>query len=451
MSKDKKYNNNLFIMTEDYINNRINNRNNFNINDLFDKNFLMDRDFNKKIKFVNEKNHGEITGEFIDDNEIDRLMYKTQHKLKKDNNKLRNDFDIFDKDTNFNVSYNESNLNFQSYDTFGGNKILKRNEKTLETLIDEFSLHVFNLLKSKTKNTTIIFSPFNLVSCLACLMTLSKQNHIYKEISTIFNNIDINNILDYLSKYVESNSINYFLVPEFYQLNLQLVDYLDRFCRIQKIDISDKYSTMYFNNIIKEMTKKNISQILTKDKLSNSLMSLNCFYYKTKWKTFSPRIIKDKFNGKITDFMMDTNCLCHYSEYNGSRLLELELEKNKFIGFLIGDKQYLNLLIENLDECSGDLRIPIFTVRSKYNMDKILSFLGLDLFSHYDFEKLTNKIKLGSVIQEIKLTVKPSNCKGIKNISNKIIFNLNNTFTCYLRKEKTFYLLSEISTFYKKK
>lgn len=415
---------------------------------------------NNPNKFNDNDKIGEITGGTINCDEGEQKMpMRSQEDLyaftRKEKVNPYLDFDLYDKkNEEFNVNYNDP------YQEYGSNfsdikqehRIINNNnnnDNDLVSYINNFGLHVFKSIKKRAIQPCL-YSPTNILNFLISLLIGSSGN-IHEEIETIIPNKNPSEILRFLETIKTTDEINIMYLPSKYPLNPTYVSMISKICDVSSININDPNINKKINNALSHYTRKNMKNCVTHNKISNSILSVNYMMFHTKWLNFDCEYKTIKINGKIKKFVVGKHTTQRFfSPDMYTRVVELDLEDGCSIGFYEGD---INLLEENIKNLKKEvfekLALPCISTKTeyctKYNINPILKAIGLDIFNDNEFKNITPKnIKLGNIIQQNMLNIKPSKCEKIKSIGKGLTVIFDKPLICYIKKRDVIVMLCEI-------
>lgn len=394
-------------------------------------------------------NIGEITGRYLDYDDSDKGMpmrsYEDMMMFGKNNTVNPHlDFDLFDKKrdiskVNYYDPFVSGSSNFS--DINSDTRIITKNSlnKDITESLNYFAVVSYKSLKKRVSNK-ICFSPSNLLNFLVCLM-VGSSDEFYKDIGTVFGNRQASDVIRFLETVKSRHDINMMLFPQNRPLNPAYSSLVSKLCIIDNMNINNEKTYKKINTLISKLTRGEINSLVTADKITDTILSVNAFTYTTVWKNFPCKI--KKIQSKTC--MVSEYTMQRFFSSGNTSLVELDLVDGCSIGFFKGDIDDLLFSMENLDYVNFiELCIPVITRHSKYNFNSVVQALGLDIFDDYDFRDISPvETRLGNIVQETRIEVKPSRSEHIRSVGKGIRYRFLGRGLCYLKKNNTIISLFE--------
>lgn len=371
----------------------------------YEKSLEIDNKNNNMSNKSNINNKGEITGDIMDYDEIDKGMpYRSQFNPKKnefiydtnENYSRYTDFDIFDesKESNKNISYFDPNIPNAS-NLEENIRVLNNSDPNglISDSINNYGLFMYDNIRNLIDDISFCYN-YGIFILYSCLFAHSND----LEIKNFFNmyNKDIceKGVLG-INKYLDKSECLDIKNIIFYDKNLN--------SNIDKLDNVILYE-INKNNIHNEINNLNLwinktyGNILKNVISGESLMKVNISLYsvgliRTVWKIPFVKIISSKFYGfnsiDLMDFMQNSNNTYLYFEDNTIQAIELPFYDNILSMIIILPKIKLNKMfkidIKDLDIYMNNLKptlidellLPKFTKHFKLRYSNILKKCGL--------------------------------------------------------------------------
>ncbi len=436
---------------------------------------------NFEIQFNNPNNtsnieFGEITGDQINvNNTIDRGMpfrmtnYIINKNDKKDYDSQNTTFDLYDRKSNLNITYNNYDNNKYgseiNYDIKNSN-YMTNNIDILSDNINKLSLQLYKQIQKNMLAKKYVISSLNIYSILL-LLYLTSKNKTKLSLSSIvkIDNKqkllnDINEIFINISQIC--NFTNFIILPSEYKLNrvftnnlnknlLKIISYDNKFSNI-------KYESESINREINTYLQNRLkSENYIKPEYidNNNIICLTAGEIRPVWKNNFDTFINDIFYSytkKEQLYLVSNNKQYNYSKNNTLELIEFDnISETMSYGMIIatGDSyppitlEVINSLIDNLNPVNfNKLIIPQIkeqNIKIKYN--NVLKSLGLDIiFNNIEIPDLilsNLNINISSVIQNINITIDKNNTTNKIPYNNKLtiidVKHINTPFIYYIR------------------
>lgn len=406
------------------------------------------------------ENIGEITGKYIKYDEEEQGMplrsdNTTEIFGRQERANPHVDFNLFNIKSNpeFKVSYFDPTAvagNFStSYATVTDKTTILERLKN-HTINDDVNAFSINLLNNFESTNNFCFSPLNLFFALGIMMYAS-TNDIYYELKTIVPSTEIIGIINFIKMtkkniYYDNNTdINLFITPLESGVNNNFTTNIKDISNIIAISNKDKH---YQLKIIKYLQNKNHNkkdfQFLVNNLNKNKLNNINFIVCNLNIRCSAVEYIYN------IPYSIMKQTIQKYAQISGSKLIEIEADKDIFIGFLKGDYYILNELVDKLQEVHfTKLAIPSFIISGQYDFTKKLTTLGLNIFNISDFSNISKKkLVLGSVNQETIFQIQPFPTKKIiKQDGRGGNIIIKPPFLCYIKKGKNYYIFTKINKF----
>lgn len=432
---------------------------------------------NFEIQFTNPNNtsnieFGEITGDQINvNNTIDRGMpfrmtnYIINKNDKKDYESQNTTFDLYDRKSNLNITYNNYDNNKYGSEINNSN-YMTNNIDILSDNINKLSLQLYKQIQKNMLAKKYAISSLNIYSILL-LLYLSSKNKTKLSLSSIvkLDNKqkllnDINDIFTNISQIC--NFTNFIILPSEYKLNrvftnnlnknlLKIISYDNKFSNIKyESESINREINTYLQNKLK--SENYIKPEYIDD---NNIICLTAGEIRPVWKNNFDTFINDIFYSYTKReqlYLVSNNKQYNYSKINTLELIEFDnISETMSYGMIIatGDSyppitlEVINSLIDNLKPVNfNKLIIPQIkeqNIKIKYN--NVLKSLGLDIiFNNIEIPDLilsNLNINISSVIQNINITIDKNNTTNKIPYNNKLTIidskYINTPFIYYIR------------------
>lgn len=305
-------------------------------------------------------------------------------------------------------------------------------------------LHAFSA-DNEYSNKNLFYSPYSIFSALS-LIREGSRNKTAEEMSSVLSlpegNLVIRDGFLSLMNGLEANSngltldnANALWIENEYPLLLEYTNMAEKYyeAKISNLDFnnSPKESMEIINGWVKEKTHNKIKEIIQPDMLSpqTKFLLTNAIYFNGSWETqFNNQETSDEiFNSnpetKIPIKMMTkTGVQSRFNYYEDDNLQVIELpyakDSGKNLSMIILlpksfdlltaqaalDSQNFSAIRKNLQKTAVDIYIPKFTLSENYDLNSILSSLGMSSAFSYsaDFSGMdgTNLLNINKVIHK---------------------------------------------------
>lgn len=441
---------------------------------------------NFEIQFNNPNNtsnieFGEITGDQINvNNSIDRGMpfrmtnYIINKSDKKDYDSQNTTFDLYDRKSNLNISYNNDNkfdnnkYGSEIKESINNLDYMTNNIDILSDNINKLSLQLYTRIQKTILAKKYAISCLNIYSILL-LLYLSSKNKTKSVLSSIvkLDNKqkllnDINEIFINISQIC--NLTNFAILPSEYKLNrvftnnlnknlLKIISYDNKFGNINyESESINKEINSYLQNKIKYENYIKPEYIN-----NNNIILLTAGEIRPVWKNNFDTFITDYFYSYTKReqlYLVSNNTQYNYSKLNTLELIEFDnISDIMSYGMIVATGEsypqitleLINTLINNLKPINfNKLIIPQIkeqNIKIKYN--NVLKSLGLDIiFNNIEIpdlilSNLNTNINISSIIQNINITIDKNNTTNKIPFNNKLpvieLKHINTPFIYYIR------------------
>lgn len=418
----------------------------------FDKNSVLGRvnASQKYNKFSAGMETGEITGMYVENKEYEKGMPMRNFmndSLKKDKNRYqfkehprsRMDFDVYEKESNIDVSYFDPSAVYSSVgekkmtknasfdDSFQGIDLpVKKQVDGFPHMVNTFGLDMFMRLMGKVDlSKNIGLAPYFVLSLLAVIWD---YNYIYNQKPSNSKYAQdptsiLHNKYDKIFKSIFGNMKDELLMrllkdrPNFKFLNVHYDDYFNNTCfkpimdynqytnRVKSICMTlgyedkKKYKIKGLNKMINSYFRTNSAYLNEKD---FPLTKGRTMHYVSIFK-FDPILIandikNDDFYGLNKKSSIDYACMFQseflYTEDSLHEVLEIPINPETTIGFIKSKTKYFNKLSPKMfDSYSksvepkyfNNVSLPIFHFKKAYKINGILNDIGLSCFDYNKF------------------------------------------------------------------
>lgn len=428
---------------------------------------------NNTIDYNDSNNVGEITGNYINPDILERgLPMRSQYTIKKplyDQNETQ--FDIFDKTkpSNLQIKNNDPYTTPEQIATYANinestEKISNQINPFIISLnnINTINLKLFEYIQEIVCNKSIIINGIGLNNLFSSLYLVSnglteielkkffnyeKKNILYKGL------ISINEMTHSLSKIIKMRNI--MIISDNVPYNPNYYNSIKHLCLLIKINHNNPVDEARKTNMLirKIMKDDNIKNLVTPDNFRNlQLMFLTTAIIKPVWNNKFDEIIIDMFNrSKKMKFMISRYKSYGYYEDEIYQLLEINCMNNcAMMGFILTKKieidkisDTIKHMIDNMKKCIFDeVRIPCFEQNLKMRYNNTLKDLGLNsIFTQITSSTMfPEKIVLQDVIQNIKIVINNTfidSNETVKGYKTTKKFIVDRPFIYYIRIPKT--------------
>lgn len=390
-----------------------------------------DRDSRESRDARNMDHYGEITGEFLDQHELDKGMpMRSGLSLPQQasDDTLENaylDFNLYRERPSGKIPYFDplvmsnnrpTNMGFAKLDDIS-TKILPQNPivQSHKTLIDTFNEFNFGFLDKFTNSLrtkkSIIISPFSVMQCF-CLLYVGSKNKTEKLLQNYFVLPDKKTVHTNLFKINQElmNSkllsiVNLACCPNYVTVSEAYKSFVSRIGHFVTYDPANPSpDTHKINNIIQQSTGNLIKNFLTAQMLhSGALVLVNTVHFYSKWKQPFTNIKPEIFYGikqKLEPMMTQLKPKHNYFEDSYNQILEMDYSDGVFaFGIILPKSQYAepmvtldqyNYYIDKLRPTELQLvKMPKFKTDSRYSIAKLFMKHGLeDIFRSVDISEI---------------------------------------------------------------
>jgi len=364
-----------------------------------------------------------------------------------ENRQFANDVNLFSEQSDFNISYNDSQSNFANYndsqsnfanyndsqsnfanfsnfDNNNNNKIQKNksNDILISNNINEYSTYLLNIIERYYKSSFLV-SSYNLINTLGTFYISSKTNQLgdylgmKDKLKPIYsNNLEtIKNILNNISYY---NIFNFIILPYNYQINKTFVANNDalhfvQYDRNQDLNSESQKINMYISN------KCNYNFDTLKSHHLNNILCLFSGFINLQWSNNFDNVFKDIFYSykkRNQIYLLSKNKYYYHSETDNLELIELPTYDNKLaFGCVLSKEEFypkiesldLEILISSLKLTQfGTLVLPQIKETFKLKYTNILKETGVNI-DNLDIQNIIpdKNIKINEILQNITLIV----------------------------------------------
>lgn len=469
-------------MNSNINNNKLYNRNFQNINNRKDHNKNLDRIFSernfekKKSSDSDDDNYGEITGNKLANDGIDKGMpMRSQYNPKKpiyDSNKYL-DFNLFkEKQSKLNVGYSDDTNN--NYSSFADIQTSMTSitqqvnpDNVMTNSLEDLGTRLFKNMYNSLPNNDFVISTYGIYTLFASVFLLSNGNteHESKKFFNYPEKKILNESLIKLTNNLKNGGINiknFFIYGNNIPHNGEFLSSIENFCIPAPINIYEpKKEAVKLTYIINKLMDEKMRNPVTPSTLENlQVMLMTTAVIHPKWKFPFERIAKGYFYGyeneKKLNYLISYGKVFNYFEDNEHQLVELNCSnKGNDRGICFGiilhknnqtieTNEKLHFYIEHMKPTSLDeIRIPAFTQDLKFRYNNIIKKMGYQT----PFYQITakhlfpeGKVQLHDIIQNVKIIIdnssfeKQETAKGYNTIRK---FIADKPFFYYFRSLET--------------
>jgi serine protease inhibitor len=433
----------------------------------FGKSSFDERSDNISMNSNKSNGVGEITGNQLDKDRIDRGMpMRSQYTTKKelyDGNKYL-DFNLHDKvpKSKSKIGYNESN-NYSAFAEIGASTSSLTSQINpifiVSNSIEKFGSNVYECLIDTLPNSGFIVNTIGLYTLFSGLY-LGSNHNTQNELEKFFNYPQKGILHKSLSKIVHDvNSIinikNLMIVSKNIPHNIEFRKHISEFCVYAPVNINDRVrESQKLNYIIDNMMNTKMKNSIKPGHLENlQVMFMTVGVIHPRWYYSFDRVAPGMFFGydmnKKMNFLQSLGKSYNYYEDNEHQLIELRCGNNGglFFGILLHKDVFVPETNEKLQfyishaktTILDDVRIPMFTQDSKLRYNNTLKNLGLSsVFLQITADELFPKrVQLHDIIQNMKIIIDGTSYKNdppqSKGVSSMRKFVADRPFMYYLR------------------